>query len=188
MQEVGRGLFGCLLKDPNLPACSGRSEHNEIVSAQIPGCEQLAVAIDAFHIIDMVNHLEGETVRRIEDDPQVMGAIPIDGMDPEAALLGDGCAEDFACGSGEILVEELGLIVSERLTQALPGLQVIADDGLSGAGLDGPGSVKIGRRDRDRGLAGTGSERDGAGEGDYGGTAKEAVDPSLHQCRFSHLI
>src|ERR1700691_3542286 len=112
--------------------------------------------IENLHVIlSVVNQLDGQTFRRVEEKLNMMGAILITCMNSCLCLLVNRIRKLVPCRANEVLVKKIRLVLLERFIHSRPGLKIIAD--CSGFGLifQRPWALQLGSVDTDLRLGGS---------------------------------
>jgi hypothetical protein len=99
--------------------------------------------VDDLHVVfDLVCQFNGHSVRRVEENLEIVRAILVTGSNPEVTLLVNRIGEPIFGGSNEICFQQFRPIVLECSLKALPSVQIVANCGRSGLIWEGAGSLK----------------------------------------------
>ena len=98
-------------------------------------------------VIDVVDELNGETFRRIENNLDIMRAILVIGTQPQFCLLLNGLGQLVSGGADEVTIKRVHAILSERTPQRLPGFEVILYDRVGGLFGQRPRALEMIRLD-----------------------------------------
>jgi hypothetical protein len=104
-------------------------------------------------VFDRVSQFNRQSVWRIEEKLKIVGTILIVGTNSELTLLMDRVGESIFSDSDEVRIQKFGPILLKRGLEAVPCVEVIANDGGLALISERARGVKCGRFNMHRDLS-----------------------------------